>query len=113
VLSKDLFLCEQDIRNVVSKLAKKTYKQHDNDSKNVRMWVKDNQMPWQKETMLTHGHEKEVVIHATFGTNENKVHPLNFMSILVELDYFLFKFNVPRYVIVQLWNIHIEFKFNM
>jgi hypothetical protein len=42
VLSKDLFLCEQDIRNVVSKLAKKTYKQHDNDSKNVRMWVKDN-----------------------------------------------------------------------
>ncbi len=42
MLSKDLFLCEQDIRNVVSKLAKKTYKQHDNDSKNVRMWVKDN-----------------------------------------------------------------------
>jgi hypothetical protein len=63
--------------------------------------------------MLTHGHEKGVAIDATFGTNENKVHPLSFMSILVELDYFLFKFNVPRCVIVQLWNIDIEFKLIM
>jgi hypothetical protein len=42
VLSKYLFLCEQDICNVVGKLAKETYKQHDNDAKNVKMWVKDN-----------------------------------------------------------------------
>ncbi len=63
--------------------------------------------------MLTHGHEKGVAIDATFGTNENKVRPLNFMSILVELDYLLFKFSVPKYVIVQLRNIHIEFRFNM
>jgi hypothetical protein len=63
--------------------------------------------------MLTHGHEKGVAIDPTFGTNENKVHPLRFMSILVELDYLFFKFNVPRYAIVQLWNIHIEFKFIM
>jgi hypothetical protein len=118
-------------------LAKETYKQHDNDAKSVRMWVKDNadkifyfqetsheptgklstqnipftisiEMPWQKEMMLTHGHEKGVAIDATFGTNENKVHPLTFMSNLVELDHLLFKFSVPRYVIVQLWNIHIE-----
>jgi len=38
VLFKDLFLCEQDIR----KLAKETYKQHDNAANNVKMWVKDN-----------------------------------------------------------------------
>jgi hypothetical protein len=55
--------------------------------------------------MLTHGHEKGIAIDATFETKENKVHPLNFMSILVKLDYLLFKFNVPRCVIVQLWNI--------
>ncbi len=42
VLSKDLFLCEQDICNVVGKSTKETYKQHDNDANNVRMWVKDN-----------------------------------------------------------------------
>jgi hypothetical protein len=55
--------------------------------------------------MLTHGHEKGIAIDGIFETNENKVHPLNFMSILIELDYLLFKFNVPRCVIVQLWNI--------
>jgi hypothetical protein len=58
--------------------------------------------------MLTHGHEKGVVIDATFGINENKVHPLSFMPILVEFDYFFFKFNVHRCVIVQLWNIHMN-----
>jgi hypothetical protein len=52
--------------------------------------------------MLTHGHEKGVTIDATFGTDENKIHPMSFMSILVELNYLLFKFNVPRHVIVQL-----------
>ncbi len=63
--------------------------------------------------MLSDGHEKEIVIDAIFGTNENKVHPLSFMPILVELDYLLFKFNIPRCVIVSLWNIHIEFRLIM
>jgi hypothetical protein len=30
--SKDLFLSEQDICNLAGKLAKKTYKKHDNDA---------------------------------------------------------------------------------
>jgi len=42
VFSRNLFLCEQDIHNVVGKLAKQTYKRHDNDANNVKMWVKDN-----------------------------------------------------------------------
>jgi predicted transcriptional regulator len=31
-LSRDLFLNEQDIRNLAGKLAKETYKKHDNDA---------------------------------------------------------------------------------
>ncbi len=31
-LSKDLFLSEQDILNLARKLAKKTYKKHENDA---------------------------------------------------------------------------------
>jgi hypothetical protein len=38
---------------------------------------------WPKEMMLTHGHEKGVVIDATFGTDEIKIHPMSFMLILV------------------------------
>jgi hypothetical protein len=30
-LSRDLFLCEQDIYNIAGKLAKKTYEKHEND----------------------------------------------------------------------------------
>jgi hypothetical protein len=38
-LPRDFFLCEQDIRNMVGKLAKETYKKDEND---VRMWVIEN-----------------------------------------------------------------------
>ncbi len=34
-LTKDTFLCEQDIRNIAGKLAKETYKEHENDVKSV------------------------------------------------------------------------------
>jgi hypothetical protein len=37
-LSRDYFLCEQDICNMVGKLAKKTYKKDENDAKSVKMW---------------------------------------------------------------------------
>jgi len=63
--------------------------------------------------MLTHEHEKGVANNATFGNNQNKVHPMSFISIFVELNYLLFKFNVVPYVIVQLLNIHIEFRLIM
>jgi predicted transcriptional regulator len=36
-LSRDLFLSEQDIRNMEGKLAKETYKKHENDTQNLRM----------------------------------------------------------------------------
>jgi hypothetical protein len=41
-LSRDLFLNEQDIRNMVGKLTKETYKKHENDTQSVRMWVAEN-----------------------------------------------------------------------
>jgi hypothetical protein len=41
-LSRDLFLSEQDICNLAKKLAKKTYKKHENDAQSVRMWVVEN-----------------------------------------------------------------------
>jgi hypothetical protein len=41
-LTKDTFLCEQDIQNIAKKLAKKTYKKHDNNAKNVHMWAQKN-----------------------------------------------------------------------
>jgi hypothetical protein len=94
VLSKNLFLCEQNIRNVVGKLAKETYKPHDNDANNIKMWVKDNvdnvfyfqktshepirglsaqnipftigiQTPWKKEMMLL------------YNTNMNRINSWN------------------------------------
>jgi hypothetical protein len=41
-LEKDLFLSEQDIRNMAGKLTKKTYKKHENDAQSVHMWVTKN-----------------------------------------------------------------------
>ena len=101
-LTRDLFISEQDIRNIVGRLAIETYKRDDNDAKSVRMWVqkhpdlvfyykesglhvrgaitRDNipftigiQTSWQQDMMLKHGHKKAVSIDATFATNENKV----------------------------------------
>ena len=101
-LTRDLFISEQDIRNVVGRLAIETYKRDNNDAKFVRMWVQENpflvfyykescvhvhgaitrenipftigiQTSWQRDMMLKHGHKKTVSIDATFATNENKV----------------------------------------
>jgi hypothetical protein len=41
-LTRDTFLCEQDIRNITKKLAKKTYKKHENNVENVCMWAQEN-----------------------------------------------------------------------
>ncbi len=101
-LSRDLFLSEQDICNLASKLAKKMYKKHENDAQSVQMQVVENkykvffnqesggqvegnfqnshmpftigiQIEWKKQMMLQHGHENGVSIDATFGTNDKKV----------------------------------------
>ena len=102
-LTRDLFISEQDIRNVVGCLAIETYKHDNNDVKFVRMWgqkhpslvfyykepgvhvrgaITRNNIPftigiqisWQQNMMLKHGHKKAVPIAATFATNENKVY---------------------------------------
>ena len=86
-LTRDLFISEQDIRNVVGRLAIETYKRDNNDAKSVRMWVQQNpflvfyykesgvyvrgaitrdnmpftigiQTSWQRDMMLKHGHKK-------------------------------------------------------
>ena len=101
-LTRDLFISEQDIRNVAGRLAIETYKRDNNDAKSVRMWVQQHpelvfyykesglhvrgaitrsnipftigiQTSWQQDMMLKHGHRKAVSIDATFATNENKV----------------------------------------
>jgi hypothetical protein len=101
-LTRDLFICDQDIRNVAGRLAIETYKRDNNDAKSVRMWVQEHphlvfyykesgihvrgaitrdnipftigiQTSWQQEMMLKYGHKKAVSIDATFATNENKV----------------------------------------
>ena len=101
-LTRDLFISEQDIRNVVGRLAIETYKRDNNDAKSVRMWVQEHpflvfyykesgahvrgaitrvnipftigiQTSWHQDMMLKHGHKKAVSIDATFATNENKV----------------------------------------
>ena len=101
-LTRDLFICDQDIRNVAGHLAIETYKCDRNDAKSVRMWVQEHshlvfyykesgvhvrgaitrdnmpftmgiQTSWQQDMMLKHGHKKAVSIDATFATNENKV----------------------------------------
>jgi hypothetical protein len=41
-LSRDLFLNEQDIRNMAWKLAKNTYKKHENDTQSMHMRVVEN-----------------------------------------------------------------------
>jgi hypothetical protein len=38
-LTRETFLCEQDIQNIVEKLAKETYKKHENNVESVRMWA--------------------------------------------------------------------------
>ncbi len=45
-LTRDTFLCEQDIRNIAKKLAKKTYKKHENDVESVHMWAWKNPNVW-------------------------------------------------------------------
>jgi hypothetical protein len=101
-LTRDMFICDQDIRNVAGCLAIETYKRDNNDAKSVRMWVQEHphlvfyykesgihvrgaitrdnipftigiQTAWQQDMMLKHGHKKAVSIDATFATNENKV----------------------------------------
>ena len=101
-LTQDLFISEQDIRNVAGRLAIETYKCDNNDTKSVRMWVQEHpflvfyykeigvyvrgaitrenipftigiQISWQRDMMLRHGHKKTISIDATFATNENKV----------------------------------------
>jgi hypothetical protein len=101
-LTRDLFICDQDIRNVAGHLAIETYKRDKNDAKSVRMWVQEHphlvfyykesgvhvrgaitrdnmsftigiQTTWQQDMMLKHGHKKAVSIDVTFATNENKV----------------------------------------
>jgi hypothetical protein len=57
-LSRDLFLCEQDIHNMVGKLAKGMYKKHENDAKSVQMWVfknKDNVFLYQESKVEVEG----------------------------------------------------------
>ena len=41
-LTRDLFICDQDIRNVVGRLAIETYKRDNNNAKSVRMWVQEH-----------------------------------------------------------------------
>ncbi len=41
-LTRYTFLCEQDIRNIVAKLAKEMYKKHENHVESVCMWVQEN-----------------------------------------------------------------------
>ena len=101
-LTRDLFICEQDIHNVAGHLEIETYKRDNNDTKYVCMWVQkhlfhvfhykelgvhvrgaithDNipfticiQTSWQQDMMLKHGCKKVVFIDATFATNENKI----------------------------------------
>jgi hypothetical protein len=86
-LTRDLFISEQDIRNVAGRLAIETYKRDNNDAKSVRMWVQEHpflvfyykesgvhvrgaitrenipftigiQTSWQQEMMLKHGHKR-------------------------------------------------------
>jgi D-alanyl-D-alanine dipeptidase len=99
---REFFLCEQDICNLVGKLAKETYKKYEDDAKSVRTWVIENrekvffyqeynvqvegnlhdgnmpftigiQTKWQKEMILHHGHESGASIDVTFRTNDKNV----------------------------------------
>jgi hypothetical protein len=39
---RDTFLCEQNIQNIVKRLAMETYKKHENDVESIRMWARKN-----------------------------------------------------------------------
>lgn len=41
-LTRDTFLCEQNIQNIAKMIAKETYKKHETNAKSVRMWVREN-----------------------------------------------------------------------
>jgi hypothetical protein len=41
-LTRDTFLCEQDIQNIAKKLAKETYMKHENNVESLHMWVQEN-----------------------------------------------------------------------
>jgi hypothetical protein len=43
-LTKDTFLCEQNILNIVKKVTKETYKKHENDAKVFACGLKKTQM---------------------------------------------------------------------
>ena len=102
VLTCDMFLSHQDVRNLSSKKATETYRLHQNDALSMQRWVVSNtesvfyfketrkvgpgslhaenvpfiigiQTPWQKEMMLKFGHNSRVAIDATFGTSAKKV----------------------------------------
>jgi hypothetical protein len=112
-ISQIFFLCEQDIRNLARKLAKKTYKKDENDAKNVQMWVTENketiffyqessvqiegnlhggnmpftisiQTKWKKEMILHHGHENGVSIDATFRKQQKVAISLYFKDTLFQ-----------------------------
>lgn len=105
VPTRDCFLSEDDIRNIVGVVNKDLYMKDRNDAESVRMWVRENpflvfyyqesnervegaltgenmpfvvgiQTEFQFCMMLRHGHGSAVAIDATFGTNEKKVPPL-------------------------------------
>ena len=109
ILTRDMFLSHQDVRNLSVKKAAETYHLHQNDALSVRMWVESNrdfmfyyketgklgpgalqaqnvpfvvgiQTPWQKETMMKFGHNSGVAIDATFGTSAKKVGTSESMS---------------------------------
>ena len=109
VLTCDMFLSHQDVRNLLLKKAAETYRLHQNDALSVRMWVESNtdsvfyyketgkvgpgslhpenvpfvlgiQTPWQSEMMLKFGHNSRVAIDATFGTSAKKVRTSIFTS---------------------------------
>ena len=42
VLTRDMFLSHQDVRNLSSKKAAETYRVHQNDALNIRMWMETN-----------------------------------------------------------------------
>ena len=101
LLTQDMLITHQDVRNLSSK--KVAYCLHQNDALSVHMWMETNkdsvfyytktgklergalhannvpftlgmQTPWQKEMMLQCGHRSIIAIEsATFGTSAKKV----------------------------------------
>ena len=108
VLTCDMFLNHQDVKNLSLKKAAQIYRLHQNDALSVRMWVESNtnsvfyykeigkvglgslhpenvpfvlgiQTPWKSEMMLKFGHNSGVAIDATFETSAKKVRTSIFM----------------------------------